>query len=43
MAGVLGYQLNVKNVHLTNIEFYTGVDERLDVPVMLPPVPGAST
>ncbi len=39
VAGVLGYQLNVKNVHLTNIEFYTGVDERLDVPVMLPPVP----
>ena len=22
-----------------NVEFYTGVDERLDVPVMLPPVP----
>jgi uncharacterized protein len=39
VAGVLGYELNVKNVHLTNIEFYTGVDERLDVPVMLPPVP----
>lgn len=41
VAGVLGYQLNVKNVHLTNIEFYTGVDERLDVPVMLPPVPSS--
>ena len=26
-------------MHLTNVEFYTGVDERLDVPVMLPPVP----
>jgi uncharacterized protein len=39
VAGVLGYELDVKNVHLTNIEFYTGVDERLDVPVMLPPVP----
>ncbi|GFJ88152.1 phosphoribosyltransferase [Phytohabitans rumicis] len=22
-----------------NVEFYTGVDERLDMPVMLPPVP----
>ena len=22
-----------------NVEFYTGVDERLDVPVILPPVP----
>ena len=22
-----------------NVEFYTGVDERLDVPVVLPPVP----
>lgn len=41
VAGVLGYELNVKNVHLTNIEFYTGVDERLDVPVMLPPVPSS--
>ena len=39
VAGVLGYELDVKNLHLTNIEFYTGVDERLDVPVMLPPVP----
>lgn len=41
VAGVLGYELNVKNMHLTNIEFYTGVDERLDVPVMLPPVPSS--
>ncbi len=39
VAGALGYALVVKNVHLTNVEFYTGVDERLDVPVVLPPVP----
>jgi uncharacterized protein len=38
-AGALGYALNVKNLHVMNVEFYTGVDERLDMPVMLPPVP----
>jgi uncharacterized protein len=38
-AGALGYALNVKNLHLMNVEFYTGVDERLDLPVVLPPVP----
>jgi hypoxanthine phosphoribosyltransferase len=38
-AGALGYALNVKNLHIMNVEFYTGVDERLDLPVMLPPVP----
>ena len=29
----------MKNLHVINVEFYTGVDERLDMPVMLPPVP----
>jgi hypoxanthine phosphoribosyltransferase len=38
-AGALGYALDVKNVHLINVEFYTGVDERLPMPVVLPPVP----
>jgi hypoxanthine phosphoribosyltransferase len=38
-AGALGYALDVKNLHLINVEFYTGVDERLDMPVVLPPVP----
>jgi hypoxanthine phosphoribosyltransferase len=38
-AGALGYALEVKNLHVTNVEFYTGVDQRLDMPVMLPPVP----
>lgn len=31
----------MKNVAVMNVEFYTGVDERLDVPVVLPPVPNA--
>jgi hypoxanthine phosphoribosyltransferase len=39
VAGALGYSLDVKNVHLTNVEFYTGEDERLPMPVMLPPAP----
>jgi len=39
VAGALGYALDVKNLHVMNVEFYTGVDERLDMPVVLPPVP----
>ncbi|HEY3736411.1 MAG TPA: phosphoribosyltransferase [Jatrophihabitans sp.] len=39
LAGSLGYALAVKNLHVINVEFYTGVDERLEMPVMLPPVP----
>lgn len=40
-AGALAYALDVKNLVVVNVEFYTGVDQRLDVPVMLPPVPAA--
>jgi hypothetical protein len=40
-AAALGYSLGVKNLHVMNVEFYTGVDERLPLPVMLPPVPQA--
>ena len=29
----------MKNCCVINVEFYTGVDERLDVPVILPPTP----
>ncbi len=36
-AGSLGYALSVKNLYVMNLEFYAGVDERLNVPVMLPP------
>lgn len=39
VAGSLGYALAVKNLHVMNVEFYTGVDQRLDMPVVLPPVP----
>ncbi|GAA1328730.1 phosphoribosyltransferase [Pseudonocardia xinjiangensis] len=39
VAGALGYALDVKNLHLANVEFYTGVNERLPVPILLPPVP----
>ena len=39
VAGALGYALGVKNTCTMNVEFYTGVDERLDLPMILPPVP----
>ena len=38
-AGALGYALSVKNLAVMNVEFYTGIDQRLPVPVVLPPVP----
>jgi uncharacterized protein len=37
VAGALAYALDVKNCFAMNVEFYTSVDERLDVPVVLPP------
>ncbi len=37
----LGYALDVKNLSTINVEFYTGVDERLEMPIMLPPTPAA--
>src|SRR6476646_5007736 len=39
IAGALGYTLSVKNLYTMNVEYYTGVDERLDVPMILPPIP----
>jgi hypoxanthine phosphoribosyltransferase len=39
VGAALGYALDVKNIWTMNVEFYTGVDERLDVPMILPPVP----
>ena len=39
VCGALGYALGVKNTFTMNVEFYTGVDERLDIPMILPPVP----
>lgn len=37
VAGALAYALDVKNCGAMNVEFYTGVEERLDVPVVIPP------
>lgn len=37
-AGALAYALGVKNVFTMNVEFYTGIDRRMEVPVMLPPM-----
>src|ERR687883_2031582 len=39
VAGAIGYALGVKNTFTMNVEFYTGVDERLEMPMILPPVP----
>jgi hypoxanthine phosphoribosyltransferase len=39
VAGALSYALGVKNTFTMNVEFYTGIDERLPVPMLLPPVP----
>src|SRR4029077_16819133 len=38
VGGALAYALSVKNCATINVEFYTGVDERLPVPVGMPPV-----
>ena len=37
-GAAMAYALDVKNLFMMSIEFYTGVDERLDFPVMLPPL-----
>ncbi len=37
-AGAIAYALDVKNVFTMNVEYYTGIDRRLDFPVMLPPL-----
>jgi len=39
VGGALAYALDVKNTFTMNVEFYTGIDERLDMPMILPPVP----
>src|SRR5580693_8750667 len=39
VAGALSYALGVKNTFSMNVEFYTGVEERLEMPMLLPPVP----
>ena len=39
VAGAVAYALGLKNTFTMNVEFYTGVDERLELPRILPPVP----
>ena len=39
VAAALGYALGVKNTFTMNVEFYTGIDSRLEMPMLLPPVP----
>ena len=39
VAGAIAYALGVKNTATLSVEFYTGVDERLELPMLLPPVP----
>src|SRR3978361_1131209 len=38
-GGALGYALGVRNTCAISVEFYTGIDQRLDVPMVLPPTP----
>ncbi len=38
IGGAVAYALGHKNIATINVEFYTGIDARLDVPVELPPV-----
>jgi uncharacterized protein len=38
VAASLAYALSVKSCFVLNVEYYTGVDERLDAPVVLPPI-----
>jgi uncharacterized protein len=39
IGGTLGYALDVKNCAAINVEFYAGIGERMEVPVVLPPTP----
>ncbi|MFU8945701.1 phosphoribosyltransferase [Mycetocola zhadangensis] len=38
LAGSISYALGTKNCGSINVEFYTGVDERLPEPILLPPL-----
>jgi hypoxanthine phosphoribosyltransferase len=39
VAGALSYALDVKSIHMMNVLYYTGVDQRLDAPLILEPAP----
>ncbi|MGK2854123.1 MAG: phosphoribosyltransferase [Microbacteriaceae bacterium] len=38
LAGSVAYALGTKSCGSLNVEFYTGVDERLEEPILLPPL-----
>jgi hypoxanthine phosphoribosyltransferase len=38
LAGAIAYALDIKSCGALNVEFYTGVNERLPAPIMLPPM-----
>ena len=38
VGGAISYALGTKGVGTLNVEFYTGIDERLPEPVVLPPL-----
>lgn len=38
VGGAISYALGIKSVGTLNVEFYTGIDERLPAPVVLPPL-----
>ena len=42
IGGALGYALGIKNTLAMSVEFYTGENQRLPVPVVLPPIPKVS-
>lgn len=37
VGGTIAYAMGVKNCFAISVEYYTGVDERLDIPVILAP------
>ena len=41
-AGAIGYAIGIKAMGAMNVEFYTGVGQTLDEPVLLPPLMDAS-
>lgn len=36
-AAAISYALDVKNLFMMSVEFYTGVEQRLEIPIVLPP------
>lgn len=42
IGGGLAYALDLKQISAVNVEFYTGIGQRLIKPVMIPPTPPSS-